>query len=127
MELKCYVKTLCPRYTNMTLPNIFYFMNFFVRPTVKKWRQKCAKKRPKCAPPPPLTPPNPFFWLGGMSSILPKPKTPITLHYMPNLRCSVPTVHMTFEGLWRQNVRFWAISGARTKNLFSSKMRFRPK
>ena len=29
LELKCDVKTLCPRYTIMTLPDIFYFTNFF--------------------------------------------------------------------------------------------------
>ena len=74
----------------MTLPNIFCFMNFFVRPTFKKWRQKCAKKHPKCTPPPPLTPRNTFFWRGGMCSHLSRPNNHITLHYMPNLRCSVP-------------------------------------
>ena len=63
----------------MTLPDIFCLLNFFVRPTVKKWRQKCAKKRPKCAPPTPPDPPKPIFLVGGMSSILPRPKTPITL------------------------------------------------
>merc|ERR1711954_28826 len=83
----------------MTLTNIFCFLNFFVRPTVEKWRQKCAKKRPKSAPPPPLTPRNPFFWLGGMSSILPKPKPPITLHYMPNLRWYVPPIS-DFRGVF---------------------------
>ena len=29
LELKCYVKILCPRYTNMTLLKLFYFTNFF--------------------------------------------------------------------------------------------------
>ena len=67
----------------MTLLNIFYFMNFFVRPTVKKWRQKCAKKRQKCAPPTPPDPPKPIFLVGGVSSNLPMPKKPITLGFVP--------------------------------------------
>ena len=59
----------------MTLLKLFYFMNFFVRPMVKKWRQKCAKKRPKCAPP---HPPKPISFVGGMCSKLPMPKKAIS-------------------------------------------------
>ena len=73
----------------MTLLDIFYFMNFFVRPTIKKWRQKCAKKRPLGAPWPPLTPRNAFFGWRGMCSKLPRPKNAITLLYKLHLRCPV--------------------------------------
>ena len=59
----------------MTLLKLFYFMNFFVRPMVKKWRQKCAKKCLKWAPSPPKTP---FFCGGGMCSKLPMPKKAIS-------------------------------------------------
>ena len=77
------------------------------------------EKAPKMRPPTPPDPPKPFFfWLGGMSSNLPRPKKTITLHYIPNLRCTVPI--SDFRGVFRQNVRFWALSGARSKNLFYS-------
>ena len=56
----------------MTLPNIFDFMNFFVRPTVKKRRQKCAKKGQKCAPPHPLDPPKSIILVGGVETLLTK-------------------------------------------------------
>ena len=49
-----------------------------------------CKKVPKMCPPNPLTPQDPFFGLGGMCSHLSRPNNHITLHYMPNLRCSVP-------------------------------------
>ena len=49
----------------MTLLKLFYFLNFFVRPMVKKRRQKCAKKHPKCAPPPPWPPETHFLGWGG--------------------------------------------------------------
>ena len=48
----------------MTLPGIFYFMNFFVRPMVKKWA-KIARKSAQNAPPHPPDPPKPIFLVGG--------------------------------------------------------------
>ena len=49
----------------MTLPELFYFLNFFVRPILKKWRQKCAKICSKFAPHDPHDPPRPTFSMGG--------------------------------------------------------------
>ena len=69
----------------MTLPKLFYFLNFFVRPTVKKRRQKCAKKRQKCAPLTPLTPQNPLFWWEGLRHYLPRVENNITLLFLLNL------------------------------------------
>ena len=34
----------------MTLLNFFYFLNFFVRPMVKKWCEKCAKNAQNAPP-----------------------------------------------------------------------------
>ena len=66
----------------MTLAKLFYFLNFFVRPTVKKWRQKCAKIRSKCAPPDPPDPPKPIFLVGGdvFQLTLAKKRHNFTLH-----------------------------------------------
>ena len=69
----------------MTLPKLFYFLNFFVRPTVKKRRQKCAKKRQKCAPLTLLTPQNPLFWWEGLRHYLPRVENNITLLFLLNL------------------------------------------
>ena len=76
----------------MTLAKLFYFLNFFVRPIFKKRRQKCAKKCPKCAPPTPLTPRDPFFGLGGMCTKLPRPNNPITLLQRVNPSCFVAII-----------------------------------
>ena len=72
----------------MTLPDIFCLLNFFVRPTVKKWRQKCAKKRPKCAPPTPPDPPKPIFLVGGDEFYPTKAKNPHNFRF----RCQIPTL-----------------------------------
>ena len=76
----------------MTLPELFYFLNFFVRPVLKKRRQKCAKKRSKCALLTALTPRDPFLWLDGMCTKLPRPNNPITLLQRVNPSCFVAII-----------------------------------
>ena len=55
-----------------------------------KMAPKMCEKAPKMHPPPPLTPRDPFFGLGGMCSKWPMPKNAISLFYWVNLRCFVP-------------------------------------
>ena len=74
----------------MTLFKLFHFLNFFVRPFLKKRRQKCAKKWPKCATPHPSDPPRPLFWVEGDVFYLTHAKQPhnFALESQPKLFCT---------------------------------------
>ena len=74
-------------------------------PIFSKKRQKCAKKRPPGAPPPPLTPWNAFFCWGGMCSKWPMPKNAISLFYGVNLRCFVPIFSKKLENVQKNAPR----------------------
>ena len=73
----------------MTLLKLFYFLNFFVRPILKKSCQKCAKKCPKCAPHP-LDPSRPIFWVNWDVYLVTQAKQPhnFALESIPKLFCS---------------------------------------